>query len=661
VRKKLLTLPLLVSLVLASGGAGAVGLGQIEVQSRLNQPLVAEIPLLQVGPADLDRLHVRLASPDAFARVGLDRPASLAANLQFEIATNPRGQPVVRVTTPSRVNDPFVSFLLEVEWGAGRLVREYNILLDPPYMAPATRVQVAPATTSPPPAQVPPAVVDRPAPAPEPPPRPEPRPEPARPAPEAPVADVPAPSRPAPQPVQPLPPQPRPAGGTFTVATGQTLSGIAGRERDPDVSVNQMMIALLRANPDAFIDGNINLLRAGAVMRLPSREDVLAVRVAEANAIVAEHAATWEARRPPVPQPAESPAATAPRREVASAAEARLEITPPAGEADQPGAQTGAAQAGEGTQLRVELSQTQEELATREAEVQDLRARLDALEELSEQQSRMIELRNDEVLALQQQLEQAREQAGESPPPGRAAQGPWYAHPLTLGGLLLLVIGALVWLFTRRRPDTVEVRPGAGRSARAGSLAASIEAARGAGPAAGAASEDLAGDEPAEPVVEPAEPDAPAPAPVSDHAPSDAPVHPFPRPGQSWQGVPVVVEDESPEDTAAASGEPATAPGDEGFFEAGDDVGEGFFQAETREDAGDGLEAEDSDGPGIEDGLAIDLDDGEGDAVSTKLELARAYVDIGDVEGARSMLQEVVAEGTDEQKAEAQALLDSLG
>ncbi|TXK62025.1 type IV pilus assembly protein FimV [Alkalisalibacterium limincola] len=482
-RKKILSLPLLLSLGLASGHAAAVGLGQIEVQSRLNQPLVAEIRLLQVSPAELERMHVRLASPEAFSRVGLDRPSAMTANLQFSLDTNARGEPVIRVTTPSRVNDPFLSFLLEIEWGAGRLVREYNVLLDPPYMAPATRAQVAPATTTPAaPVQPAPAIAS-------------PRAEPAAQAPpsasEAPAPLPPAPA-PVPAPVPPPPATPQPpaapvaapaaaataataAGGTFTVATGQTLSSIANRERDADVSVNQMMIALLRANPDAFIDGNINLLRAGAVMRLPSRDEVVALRAAEANAMVSEQVAAWNARRAPVPQPAETPRQQPTRTPVASGSEARLAIVPPSGEAGPSGAQSGAAAGGEGTQLRVELTQAEEEIAARDAEIEEMRSRMDELEALAERQARMIELRSQEMEDMQRQLREAREGRVEVDPAAGdpvATATPWYRHPLSLGGLALLVVGGLVWLFTRRRRE-----PGVA-AGRAGSLAASIEAAR---------------------------------------------------------------------------------------------------------------------------------------------------------------------------------------
>src|SRR5690606_3601344 len=105
----------------------------------------AEIPVVATA-GEAEALTVRLASPDAFARIGLDRPSTLAANLEFDVKTDTRGRTVIRVSTSSHVVEPFLSFLLEVDWGRGRMLREYTVLLDSPTMAP---IQGAPAATTP--------------------------------------------------------------------------------------------------------------------------------------------------------------------------------------------------------------------------------------------------------------------------------------------------------------------------------------------------------------------------------------------------------------------------------------------------------------------------------------------------------------------------------
>ena len=132
------SLTLAVALGLASPALSAMGLGPLQVKSGLNQPLVAEIPIISATPSELEELDVRLASPEAFARIGLERPGELTANLQFSVGKNSRGQPVIQVTTPGRFSEPLLSFLIEADWGKGTVTREYTALIDPPYIAAAT-------------------------------------------------------------------------------------------------------------------------------------------------------------------------------------------------------------------------------------------------------------------------------------------------------------------------------------------------------------------------------------------------------------------------------------------------------------------------------------------------------------------------------------------
>ena len=134
-----------------------MGLGPLQVRSGLNQPLVAEIPIVSATPSEIEQLNVRLASPEAFARVGMDLSAELSANLQFSIGKSASGQPVIKVTTPERFSEPFLSFLLEANWGQGTVTREYTALIDPPFIAPAViqpmvtpSVAAAPAPAPPP-------------------------------------------------------------------------------------------------------------------------------------------------------------------------------------------------------------------------------------------------------------------------------------------------------------------------------------------------------------------------------------------------------------------------------------------------------------------------------------------------------------------------------
>ncbi|WP_425479903.1 type IV pilus assembly protein FimV, partial [Xanthomonas maliensis] len=123
-------------LALCSGAAMALGLGDIRVLSKPGQPLLAEIPVISNEPGELDNARVALASASTFARVGLERPQGLDT-LQFQFAQDARGRAVIRVTSSQPLDQPAISFLIEVEWAQGRLVREYSALVDAPNTAAA--------------------------------------------------------------------------------------------------------------------------------------------------------------------------------------------------------------------------------------------------------------------------------------------------------------------------------------------------------------------------------------------------------------------------------------------------------------------------------------------------------------------------------------------
>ncbi len=125
-----------VSLALASGGAFGLGLGDIEMRSALNQPMEAEIRLTSVQPGELNGMIVQLASAEAFARAGIDR-ASVLSELSFTV-DQAGTVPVIRISSRVPVVEPFLNFLLEVDWPQGRMIREYTVLLDPPvFMTPS--------------------------------------------------------------------------------------------------------------------------------------------------------------------------------------------------------------------------------------------------------------------------------------------------------------------------------------------------------------------------------------------------------------------------------------------------------------------------------------------------------------------------------------------
>ena len=502
------------ALLLAAGNAWALGLGQIEVKSRRNQPLLAEIPIISTTPGELEALQARLASPETFRRVGLSPPTGVAANLQFSLGSDARGRPVIRVTTVAPVDQAVLNFLIEVDWGQGRLVREYSALVDAPRTASAP---LQPAISAP--VVAAPNVVQRPAtqapalpvpPQPKPvPATPVPAPQPqAEPAPPA-VAIAPLPSaqpaaEPAPSPVAAAPAPVATAPAQYgPVKRGETLSRIAGSLGLDGFSLDQTMLALLRANPDAFLGDNINRIKRGAVLRVPGSDERSGVNADEAALVVREQMQQWRQARRPVAQPesteaaaaaptdkqpsaagtatrsveagettaaakptAPKPATAAPRRQ-----QARLEIVPPSAPGKATGTRSGTNAGGEGSMLQQQLRQKDEDIAAKAAEIGELKERVAELEKLKQQQDQLLSMKDSELAAAQQRLADARTAA--PPPPAtpattaQAAQAAQPAEqpqssspmPWLWGSLGLVVMALLAWLFVRRTPKTTPKSP----------------------------------------------------------------------------------------------------------------------------------------------------------------------------------------------------------
>jgi pilus assembly protein FimV len=252
----------------------ALGLGEIRLNSSLNQPFDAEIELISPTAEELQSLKVGLAGNDVFARLNIDRPSFLSG-FDFSITRTRDGGAAIRVRSSRSVTEPFVTLLVEASWARGRLVREYTVLLDPPVFAPSQGAPAAPLATPQSGARSE-GVVERPAPQPAPAPQ-----EPVASAPTPPPAAAPAP-RPAPS-----------ASGDYTVQRNDTLWRIASRVNPGSPAVvNQTMIALYRANPQAF-DGNINRLRAGSVLRIPDLAEIETISTREAAAEVARQTSEW--------------------------------------------------------------------------------------------------------------------------------------------------------------------------------------------------------------------------------------------------------------------------------------------------------------------------------------------------------------------------------
>lgn len=289
----------LAALVAVAGNAWALGIGRLNVQSALGEALRADIELSSLTPEEESSLKVRVASPDVYRAQGVEYNPVLAT-AQVSIARRTDGRPYLRVTSDRAVQEPFVDVILEITWSSGRLVREFTLLLDPPQ----TRVAPPVMATAP----VAPQVSAAPEPTPGTPmvagiPIPPATTTPATAAPATPAPAVRPAARTAPaargtvQASRP-PAAARPSGpDEYKVRHGDTLYGIARQSQRAGVSLDQMLVALFRGNPSAFVGDNMNRLRAGAVLNVPSSDQAGAVTTAEAREVIRAQSADFDAYR----------------------------------------------------------------------------------------------------------------------------------------------------------------------------------------------------------------------------------------------------------------------------------------------------------------------------------------------------------------------------
>ncbi len=293
--------------LMLSATASAVGLGGINVSSALGQTLKADIQLADISKNEKDSLSVHLASPDAYKDSGLEYP--YGNKFKFEIQTRADGQPYINVSSSQPVNDPFVSLLVELTWSAGKLTREYTFLLDPPgyqplQPAPAQVQAVAPVAPAPESAAS--AVTSEPA--------------------VSAAAPVEQEAAAAPGAVQVQPSaqeasaqQTGQAGPQATlkpaqqaavvevdelpnkewleVQRGDTMYKIAKKYKLADMDLDRMLVALYRVNAKKFDGKNMNRIKAGKILRLPTEEEYARVTQSEAKKEIHAQAADWNAYR----------------------------------------------------------------------------------------------------------------------------------------------------------------------------------------------------------------------------------------------------------------------------------------------------------------------------------------------------------------------------
>lgn len=351
--------------------ASALGLGEVKLKSSLNQPLEAEVKLLDTRDLTAEQILVTLASPADFERNGVDR-LYFYTELQFQVDLESADGPKVIIRSRNPVREPYLNFLIEARWTAGRLLREYTLLMDLPTFEEDAKVSsvAAPAATARSPrAQTTAPVTSR-------------------------SATV---SSGAPSSRQPSSATKSPLNSDeYEVRANDTLWEIALRARpDSSVSVHQSMMALYRANPDAFINGDINKLRRGQVLRVPDASDMTSVAKSEAVSQFAQ--ATGDSNYGA--QLNASRRSTSNRTESAEVS-GRVKLAAPTSGANNTGQGSGAND-GSGRALESELAATLEELDKTKSENTELGSRVKDLEAQIETMERLVAVSNEKLRALQ--------------------------------------------------------------------------------------------------------------------------------------------------------------------------------------------------------------------------------------------------------------------
>ncbi|MCL9802997.1 FimV/HubP family polar landmark protein [Pseudomonas sp. AKS31] len=349
VQVRKLVLAIAAASALSSGMAHALGLGELTLKSTLNQPLVAEIELLDVKDLTAAEVVPSLASPEDFAKAGVDRQAFLN-DLTFTPVLNASGKSVLRVTSSKPLSEPMVKFLVQVMWPNGRLLRDYSVLLDPSKFSP----QTADAAAQPAPSQT-----------------------------------IAAPTTGATHPTQ------------YTTTPRDTLWEIAAKARTGG-SVQQTMLAIQALNPDAFIGGNINRLKTGQVLRLPDSVQSTALPQSKAIAEVAAQNEAWRQGRRYVGKPGtgqqQLDATNRGRGNTGAAQNAQDNLSLVSAENTKA---RGKGPAGDAKALSNKLAVTQESLDTTRRDNEELKSRMSDLQSQLDKLQKLIELKNNQLAKLQ--------------------------------------------------------------------------------------------------------------------------------------------------------------------------------------------------------------------------------------------------------------------
>ena len=396
-----LALSLAIAGALGTSNAYALGLGEIKITSALNEPLQAEIQLLQMREVDPQQIQPSMANIDDFALAGIEKLRFLS-DVKFEVKPGSSGRGTILMTSSAVVKEPFLNFLVEVNWPSGRLVREYTVLLDPPVYDPTPApVAVQPARSAATPASAPVAAKPM--------------------APQKPANNI----------------RTRMTDGQVYVDVNDTLWDLAKRHKpNGAITEAQMMLALQRKNPEAFSNNNVNQLKAGVVLDLPSEDEIKALSQKQANEEFWRQTQMWKQGvvNPAAPKQMDTTATEDDKKAVAGkkgeevaakTAEGQLKIVSPDTTAETGTVSDQAAQIDTSTadavlleknkQLETELASALETVDQIKRENEELSGRVDALAQQMESLHRLVELKDQQLVDLQAELDAAKQQSAAVP------------------------------------------------------------------------------------------------------------------------------------------------------------------------------------------------------------------------------------------------------
>ncbi|WP_232415330.1 MULTISPECIES: FimV/HubP family polar landmark protein [Methylotenera] len=377
----------------------AAGLGKLNVNSGLGEPLRAEIELLSVTPDELNSIVANIASEEAYANQGIERPAS-HKTIKIEIVKNASGTSTLKLKSSQPISEPFLDMLIQVDWASGRLLREYTVLLDPPgYIGEAAADSYSPATSG----QTTQAPVIR--------------------STNSAATGTATQSRNSnrnnrAKPVANVKSEAsnESSGQEYVTQRGDSLAKIARDMKPEGISLDQMLIGLYQANPNAFDGKNINRLKVGRIIRQPSEQELASVSRQQASKEVKVQSANWNAYRNKLAgivaesEPGDSEASTqSADGKIKSAAEDKS-LPAQAGPKDVVKLSAGEAtltkkEAEDVKFLQAKITALQEESTAREKSVKEAQDKTAALEKQIDDMQKLLALKNGAMSEIQKQAE----------------------------------------------------------------------------------------------------------------------------------------------------------------------------------------------------------------------------------------------------------------